>query len=301
LVETLFGQLFSHCAGVATGNSLGNMISTFWSEHNEFSTKTGKYDNRDHIWTCNTVKNGETFLWHKMYSLRYTDWFGKFACRVSSKILGIGSAERNWGAVKHLKTDKRSHLSSSKMSKQATIFGASCAARAKAKHEAATKHEMDSGDDTGLTFWDESNFDWELGFDMFHVSTSDNNDKPRCIVNCWFEPWEDKIVRDDSDAAYNRLLAKYRGLQFIDLDPPNRKFKIDNELIWNDVDDEWCIKCISSDVKANDDKSDIENGNYVATWAIRGSDVYDCLYSYYTDHSNLGIVAVKKGDNDDKE
>jgi len=69
LVESLFKQLFSHCAGVASGNSLGNMISAFWSEHNEFATKTGKYDNHEHIWLCKTVKTGEIYLWHKMYSL----------------------------------------------------------------------------------------------------------------------------------------------------------------------------------------------------------------------------------------
>jgi len=46
----------------------------------------------------------------KMYSPQYTTWLGKFACHVTSKILGIGAAEHNWGEVKHLKTDKQFHL-----------------------------------------------------------------------------------------------------------------------------------------------------------------------------------------------
>jgi hypothetical protein len=37
---------------------------------------------------------------------------GAFACIVCSKLLGIGSAERSWGGVKHLKTNKRSHIPS---------------------------------------------------------------------------------------------------------------------------------------------------------------------------------------------
>eukprot|EP00957_Ditylum_brightwellii_P147457 11228430-Ditylum_brightwellii.AAC.1 len=38
--------------------------------------------------------------------------FGEFACSICSKILGIGSAEHNWKAVKEVKQGKRSHLGS---------------------------------------------------------------------------------------------------------------------------------------------------------------------------------------------
>ena len=33
------------------------------------------------------------------------------ACRVTSKLCGIGPAERSWGGVKQVKDGKRSHLS----------------------------------------------------------------------------------------------------------------------------------------------------------------------------------------------
>jgi len=69
-----------------------------------------------------------------------------FACRVTSKILGIGSAERNWGEVKHLKTDKHSHLSADRVKKQATIFGADCASRARLEREAVQKGKTDVDD-----------------------------------------------------------------------------------------------------------------------------------------------------------
>ena len=39
-------------------------------------------------------------LWHKKYSLPSTKVLGFVAFRVTSKILGIGSAERSWGYVK---------------------------------------------------------------------------------------------------------------------------------------------------------------------------------------------------------
>jgi len=181
----------------------------------------------------------------------------------------------------------------SKMSKQATIFRASCASQAKAKCDAATKLEMDdSSDDIEINFWDKEDFDKALGFDISEAGTTQTNGKPNRIVNCWFEKWEESLVADDSDVAHNRLIAKYRGLEFVDLDPPHRKFRIDNALAWNDVDNEWCLRCISSDVKDDDDEGDIENSQYVATWAIQASDVYDCILSYYKENSDLGIVAV---------
>jgi len=62
-------------------------------------------------------------MWHKKYFYSYTKYFGKFACHICSKILGIGLAERNWGEVVHLKTEKHSHLSAKQTNKQAIIFG----------------------------------------------------------------------------------------------------------------------------------------------------------------------------------
>jgi len=61
-----------------------------------------------------------------MYSFFDTKVLGQFACRVCSKIVGMGSTERNWGDVKFMKSEKRSHLSPAATEKQATIFGASC-------------------------------------------------------------------------------------------------------------------------------------------------------------------------------
>jgi len=180
------------------------------------------------------------------------------------------------------------------MSKQATIFGASCAAQAKAKCDAATKIEMDdSSDDIEINFWDEDNFDKALGYNIFNTLTTHTNGKPNRSVNCWLEKWEELLVVNESDVAHNCPVAKYRGLEFVDLDPPHRKFRIDNALAWNDVDNEWCLCCISSDVKDDDDEGDIKNGQYIATWATQASDVYDCILSYYKENSDLGIVAVR--------
>jgi hypothetical protein len=83
-------------------------------------------------------------MWHKKESLCYTQAFGWFACRVTSKILGIGTVERSWGDVKHLKTNMRAHLSGDRVMKQGTIFGASCI------KEATIKRRQDNDINTAL-------------------------------------------------------------------------------------------------------------------------------------------------------
>ena len=60
----------------------------------------------------------------------------------------MGSAERNWGDVKYLKSEKRSHLSAEAVEKQATIFGASCMMDAdieRKKVQSNTEERINSG------------------------------------------------------------------------------------------------------------------------------------------------------------
>ena len=74
--------------------------------------------------------------------MQTTEVLGKFACRVTSKILGIGSAERSWGDVKHIKTDKRAGMSAKKIEKSATIFGASCSQKSAVQQYLKEKDSM---------------------------------------------------------------------------------------------------------------------------------------------------------------
>lgn len=131
------------------------MINIFWTEFDEFQDKSGSYSNREYIFKNHAdIINLKSYIWHKKESVRYTNIFGKFACRVCSKFLGIGSAERSWGDVKHLKTNKRSHLSGDRVKKQATIFGTSCIELARYQREMALK-DVSS---TPLKIWTDDDF-----------------------------------------------------------------------------------------------------------------------------------------------
>lgn len=93
-------------------DELAELMNTFWDEFEHFRSKTDCFQ-KSYIWsvTNNDLSTGRSHLWHKKNSLIQTKVFGKFACRICSKIVGMGSAERNWGDVKYLKSMKRSHLS----------------------------------------------------------------------------------------------------------------------------------------------------------------------------------------------
>ena len=73
------------------------MIDTFWNEHSDFWERIGKF-NKDHIWIIAKNPDEMAHMWHKKYpiALGCTMVLGKRACIVTSKILGIGMAERLW-------------------------------------------------------------------------------------------------------------------------------------------------------------------------------------------------------------
>ena len=61
--------------------------------------------------------------WHKTYSVACSEVLGRMGCVVTSKILGIGTAERNWKQIKAVKTGQRTNLGPEKCKQQALIYG----------------------------------------------------------------------------------------------------------------------------------------------------------------------------------
>ena len=63
-----------------------------------------------------------SYFWNEKYYLTYKRIIGYVAYIVTSKLAGIGSDKRSWGDVKHLKSNKLSHLSSESVKMQAIIY-----------------------------------------------------------------------------------------------------------------------------------------------------------------------------------
>ena len=83
-----------------------------WSEYTLFNHKNDPFDSNDFIWNSKYITDGNSHLWHQKYSLPSTTVLDFLACKITSKILGIGSAESSWGDVKTIKLEKRSAIGS---------------------------------------------------------------------------------------------------------------------------------------------------------------------------------------------
>ena len=99
-----------------------NLVHLFWKEYSDFTLHMGKYSDPE-MWLIAQDPTQHAYMWHKIYSLSRTKVLGKLACLVTSKNLGIGSAERHWKIVKAAKNGQRNRLGSDKTKMQALIYG----------------------------------------------------------------------------------------------------------------------------------------------------------------------------------
>ncbi len=98
------------------------IIDTFWKEFGHFQNKTGVYGLHPEGFLLPDALNGNSCLWHELYSLPYTSVLDFVACHVTSKRLGIGSAERSWADVKHIIDGKQSNLGGTSLEKRSILF-----------------------------------------------------------------------------------------------------------------------------------------------------------------------------------
>ena len=87
-------------------------LDLFWTEYTAFDNKVDSYDADRFIRKSKDISGGNSHFWNKKYAPPFTKVIGFVACRVTSKVLGIGAAERSWGDVKTNKSGKRSTISS---------------------------------------------------------------------------------------------------------------------------------------------------------------------------------------------
>lgn len=270
-----------YCSGmVDNSQEYCDFMSRFENELYEFRTKSGKYD-EPYIWNENDpdLLQGRSHHWHHKHSLIRTTYLGKTACRICSKLVGMGSAERSWGDVKHLKSSKRSHLSSQAVEKQATIYGASCMVDAQLKRNQCKQDSVNQ-----FRFWDEADFREE--FDML-AHQAEVLAEPR-YIKCYVEAWETKEIRNKDIVTQTKFLHKYGGLEFDDVDNPGCHYFIDkNELSFSRREG-WCVKAYS----------DPEYQSDWDPWAIAGSDntLQDCLYVYYQGRPETNVVPLVNPD-----
>jgi hypothetical protein len=210
-IELVIGKLYYPMRDA----ELGQIIQTFWREFDLFQTKQGASYSRPWIWDSEEIKTGNCHLWHKIYSVPFTTVFGKVACRVTSKPLGCGLAERNWGALKHLKGGKRSHISGDKAQKQATIYGAACMDKSRAAQLIEERNGV-----LLESAWSDADIAFQMGLENWDTVAGiiPGPIRPKRLFHAWLEDWEFDCIHHRDCVSEARLLQKYGGLKWMDPD-----------------------------------------------------------------------------------
>ena len=265
-------------------DELAEIMNTFWHEFEQFKAKSGPFD-KSYIWSRHNrdLIEGKSHLWHKKNSFYQTEVLGKFACRVCSKIVGMGSAERNWGDVKYLKSEKRSHLSSEAVMKQATIFGASCMEDAALERQKALSNSNEP-----FKFWDDADFDKQ--FDMFTEMCLVLPEQR--IIKCYFEDWQEEHSLGKNDVSKAKYRQKYGGLEFDDIDNGTHytihKTKLHFQRPLKKEPGGWCVIPIP-------DGAD-EDGDHRPWSILKECALHDCLAAYYKRHPEKNVKVVLRKD-----
>jgi len=140
---------------------------------------------------------------------------GFVGCHVTSKLCGIGPAERSWGGVKNIKTGKRSHLSGESTEKRSILY-----VSAKIQQSRIMCDRLDKLDATGNNAMfgdDDINFDMQL--ERFDVDTGALKEPAvERIFRAWVKDWEEEARKKNDCVEEARLLPKCKGLVFNDPD-----------------------------------------------------------------------------------
>jgi Protein of unknown function (DUF 659) len=261
--------------------SCGSVLNQYWSEWDEFNTRTGKFAATKHFWKSGDIDTNKTWQWHKNNSFYETQFFGKFACRVTSKIAGIGNAERCWGDVKTLKDGKRSHLSSGATSKQATIYGSACAERAE-REMLRKRHDQE------FTMWDDIDMD-ALGLQRFG-KTSENvrpSVQPKKF-KCYMEDWEASAIKDKDPLASVKLVGKYGGIFYLEGNVRYRIHLIKMNFIKDKENKKKCWHVLGCTDSYDPDVNDEETFDNMEI----NNDLHGLIYTYYHEANDKTVEMV---------
>ena len=93
-----------------------------FTEFTEFDNKNGSYDGDEFIWKIEYIRDSNSCFWHQKYSLPCTRVIGFVACRVTSTVLGIGTADCLLSDLNIIKSGKRSAISSGVSEKYSIVY-----------------------------------------------------------------------------------------------------------------------------------------------------------------------------------
>ena len=145
-----------------------------------------------------------------------TKVLGKLACLVLSKILGIGTAKRNWKQVKAIKSGQRVNTGMDKTNKQVLIYAHYQQMRAQASMSMRKLSVAGK-------LWEDADFD-SMQMDPFcreikdSLAAKETTEQPVRVLRLWQERWELKKLGPQGISILEALLEVVKRLQMDDTD-----------------------------------------------------------------------------------
>ncbi len=201
--------------GTKRREKLADLIDKFKDEYSEFMSQRGRFA-KDNIWMVTAKQETEGIRWHAKYSIETTEVLGRLACLVLSKILGIGTAERNWKQVKKVKKGDRTKTGVDKTTKQVLIYS---------QHQMMCGALRRTAISTAGKLWDDDDFA-SMKMDEYckdleaRVGDVDEPLIRTRAVRLWQERWE--VPRQLGGKGHVQLIArlekKYLGLKLDEME-----------------------------------------------------------------------------------
>lgn len=278
--------------GNARENEKARLIDKFHEELADFTGRRGRF-NRTHIWITAADPNQQAFRWHQKYSLQSTDVLGRLACLVTSKILGIGTAEQNWKQVKAVKTGQRANTGVEKCKKQVMIFSQYQAMRGQIR----TTKLSSAG-----KLWDEKDFQ-SMKMDEYCKEIEDGLQVDKAvrsgktkIFKAWRERWEMEKIGPNGDIVLEAwLLRKYGSIVWFDPDS-QQIFKAHPTKMHFEKkrgDNQYNVFGMLEGYKVELDENHPDNQDKWEPWSL-SRDWYEQVALYYKEQSSPDVLCYDK-------
>jgi hypothetical protein len=136
--------------------------------------------------------------------------------------------------VKHLKTDKRSHLGAEAIKMQSTIFGAACIEKARA---------LKKKKEENMELWTDNDVEFQLGLENWEGLEAIGGvrpTRPKRLFHTWREEWEKLSIKTNDVVHEAKLLNKYGGMRWQDPDNQMMYVAESDNLEWRRGIG-WCV------------------------------------------------------------
>lgn len=207
------------------------VVNKYLEEFDDFQNHRGFWKSKS-IWIVAGQSDMPAHVWHHRYSYPFTEFLGKLACIVLSKVTGIGEAERHWKANKRVRSGQRARMSAEKTKKQAAISAAHSMEKSQRRRDASkwAGKLMNDEDFNALKLGEFLHFivafcvTCKVCANTFTSAGDycDNDVQPRPRLAArefrnWYEPWEKTLFKPGGNQYFAAIVdKKYGGISFKD-------------------------------------------------------------------------------------